>query len=755
MPVPSLRLFCWCTSLLVLVAAGPASAAGTITGRIVDPDGRPIRGARVLIARDGTLLRSVASDDRGQFTIATPDDDRITLHVAADGFRADAVEIDRLDDSRDLGTITMQISAVSESVVVSASQVELPLSHVTSSVTIVSGTEIDARQLHSVADTLRAVPGLTIVRTGGIGANTNIFPRGGESNYTLAVVDGMPVNTFGGDVDLGQFSTANVERIEIVRGPQSALFGSNAIGSVVRVVPRKGGPPSAQISIEGSENSTSHLSTSTAGSHSSFEWGAMFDHLRTDGMNGEPTASGAVVDNDDYRRHAGSVSAGWRGRTSWVRANVQHSTDERGFPGPFGSNPIDAYEGIDTVSRGTNDRTIGSVSLGVERSSRFRVHGGAGYNRLASDFVSQFGGSESFTRRWMGRAQADVAATTSLDLSAGVELQGERGGSTFITGATLQEIPIVRNIAGYFGEARWRSHDRLFVTTGVRIEDIRRRSIESSPSVFSPRPPLPADTVVSTNPRLAATWLARAGASSSTKVRGAVGTGIRPPDAFELAFTDNPELRPERSVSAEAGVDQAFAGGKALVEATAFFNDYDDLIVAVGSFRGSSRYQTDNISNARARGLELALTLRGRVRAPRAIDFGARVGYTFLDTEVLAVDQDRTAPPPFTVGQALLRRPRHQFFADLSLATTRIGAFVRGGGRNEALDVEPSLGTFGGLFEARGYQVWHAGASWRMTGFAEIFGRIENLFDRSYEEAFGYPALGRRVTAGLRIAASR
>ncbi|MGH9370250.1 MAG: TonB-dependent receptor domain-containing protein, partial [Vicinamibacterales bacterium] len=355
--------------------------------------------------------------------------------------------------------------------------------------------------------------------------------------------------------------------------------------------------------------------------------------------------------------------------------------------------------------------------------------------------------------RWTGRAQADVGLGAGFDASAGIELQRERGGSTFITGAGSQRIPIERTIAGYFGEARWNVRDRVFVTAGLRVEDIRRERIEESPDAFSPRPVLPSDTVVSVNPRMSAAWLARGGATAYTKLRGAIGSGIRPPDAFELAFTDNPGLRPERSVSAEAGVDQAFAAGLGLVEATAFFNDYDDLIVAVGPFSGSSRFRTDNISNARARGLEVALTLRGRIRAVRAIDLSGRVGYTLLDTEVLAVDQDRAAPPPFSVGQSLLRRPKHQFFADLSLRTSGLTAFLRGGGRSGALDVEPSLGTFGGLFDAGGHQVWSAGASWRLGRFAELFGRVENLFDRAYEEAFGFPALGRRATAGLRIAA--
>jgi vitamin B12 transporter len=113
------------------------------------------------------------------------------------------------------------------------------------------------------------------------------------------------------------------------------------------------------------------------------------------------------------------------------------------------------------------------------------------------------------------------------------------------------------------------------------------------------------------------------------------------------------------------------------------------------------------------------------------------------------------APSPFTAGQPLLNRPRHQWAIDASAARGRASAWLRGGGRGRVLAVEPSYGTFGGLFDANGYNVWNAGASWRVSRRIEVFGRIENLFDRQYEEVFGFPALGRGAMAGLRIAASR
>jgi outer membrane cobalamin receptor len=742
-----------CTFLLIVVASGHSlRAAGAITGRVVDQDGRPIAGARVLVSGERQPLELVATDKDGVFTFEPRDESRLTLRVAVDGFRAATQTVDVSSTPIDLGSITLLVSAVSESVVVSASQVEVPLSQVTSSVTVVSGAEIETRQMRSVSEALRMVPGLTVASNGGTGTTTSVFPRGGESNYTLVLVDGVPVNAFGGDFDFGHLTTANIERIEVVRGAQSALFGSNAIGSVVRVVTKRGGPPSARLLTEAGPYRTWRIEGSSAGQLGGFEWGTYIDDLRSDGQNGKRTAAGETVNNDDYTRRSGAISAGWRGTAGWMRGDFRRATDERGFPGPFGSNPIGVYGGIDLVSRGDNERTLGAVAGSVTASPGVRVQGATSIHRVDSEFASPFSDSEAFSRRWAGRAQTDIVLGGGLDVSAGVELQRERAGSTYIKGAQSQEIPVKRRTAGYFGEGRWNAGDRLFVSAGVRVEDIRRERLEEWADAFSPRPVLPADTVVSVNPRVGAAWIANPGAADYTKVRGSFGTGIRPPDGFELAFSDNPELRPERSVSADIGIDQGFAGGHGLLEATAFTSTYDDLIVTVGSFTGSSRYRSDNIANARARGLELALSLRGRVSLRRPVDLSGRFGYTFLSTSVLAIDRSTSAPPPFEVGQRLLRRPTHQFFSDFAATTGTVTLFLRGGGRGAALDVEPSYGTFGGLFEAAGYKVWHAGAAYRFRKVVEIFGRVENMFDRSYEEIYGFPALGRSASVGIRIA---
>ncbi len=733
--------------------------AGPVAGRVLDPSGRAVPRARVLLIAGTTVVERTLTDAAGAFRIVTPDEGRFELRVAADGFRAEPVPIEARSAPHDIGQIALEVSAVSESLVVSAAQVDIPLSQASSSVTVLSGAELENAQIRTAADALRQVPGLAVARNGGLGALTGVFPRGGESDYTLVFVDGIQVNAFGGGFDFSHLSANAIDRIEIVRGPQSALYGSNAIGAVVRIVTRRDGPPRAEGAIEGGSFGTSRLAASSSGSSGGWFWGGGAERLASDGFNGHRTAGGEIVGNDRYVRDEAGGSGGWRNDTGLsIAGELRFEHDDRGFPGAFGSNPAGIFTGIDTVSRGRDDRWSGSVSTTVPSGRRVRTHGIVTWNSIAGTFVApsflspaETSVSESGSRRLTARAQTDVALRAGLDLSAGVEFERERATSTYITDDSGQ-IPIERSVAGYFGEARWSALNRLFVTGGLRVEDIRRDRVGPLNDPFSPRPPMPADSVVSVNPRIGASYYLRTAAGWQTKVRAAAGTGIRPPDGFDIAFTDNPSLKPERSRSVEAGVDQTLGDGRAHVEATWFSNTFDDLIVAVGKFIESSRYRTDNISNARAKGLELAATVRQRAGS---IDVQARVGYTRLDTAILAVDRGGAAPPPFEAGQPLLQRPRHQWSLDVSATAGRWNVWARGGGRGRVLAVEPTYGTYGGLFTAPGYDVWNAGSSWTVTHQLGLFARVENLFDRRYEEVFGFPALGRAATVGVRVAAGR
>jgi outer membrane cobalamin receptor len=732
-------------STFLLFSFADLAWAGSVTGRVVDPDGRAVSGATVLLVDGATVVATTLTDSTGAFAIDAPHDGPFEVLTAVDGLRARPVSV-RGDGNA--GEIKLEVSAVRESVVVSAAQVDVPLSTTSSSVTILTAEDLAALQVRELADALRLTAGVTMVSAGGYGAQTSAFPRGGESDYSMVIIDGVQANAFGGGFDFAHVPVMNIERLEIVRGPQSALYGSNAIGSVIRVVSKRGGPPTASALVEGGSFGTSRIGGAASHGAGPWQWGASVDRLASDG----------VVENDDYERLVLGGGLGWsRQNGPGVRADVTYTDDERGFPGPFGSDPGGTFSGIDTVSRGSNERWLAAVSGAVPAGTRVRLNGQLAYTSIDGTQVSSFDPERPFSnssRRTLGRAQADVTFQPSLQASVGGELQFERAESTFIL-SDSGEVPVERRIGGVFGELRWNRGTEVFVTAGLRVDRIVRKDLDGNAGGFLPRPDLPEDDVTSVNPKVAVAWFVRSSGGSFTKVRAAAGTGIRPPDAFEISSTDNPSLKPERSQSIEGGLDQAFAGGRATIEATAFYNNYDDLIVTVGSFEQSSRYHSDNISNARTQGLELAAAFHARSQGRVPIDVDVRVAMTFLGTKILAVDGSADAPPPFEPGDPLLRRPARQFATELMVKGGRFSGFLTVGGRSHTRDVDPSFGTFGGLFDAPGYAVVNTGGSWSIARSVEVFGRVTNLFDKDYEEALGFPALGRSGIVGLRVAAGR
>ena len=742
-------------SSLALLFVSRTTSAASLTGHVVDPDGRAVAGAHVIVSSSLGKIAEPATDAAGAFSLANLAAGTYDVRVVADGFQADPARVALAADQAGQVSIALRISALTESVVVSASQIDVPLSQAPDSVTVVTSADLETRQVETVSDALRAVPGLAVIRSGGRGALTSLFPRGGNSNYTLVLVDGIRANSFGGGYDFAHLSVTNVDHVEIVRGPESALFGSDAIGGVVQVVTRRGGPTRASGVFEGGGQNTFRETVDASGGRGYWGWGGGAEHTSSDGFTGL-AANGQRVSNDDYSLSHVSGSLSYeKPRGVDFAATGSVGRDERGFPGPYGSNPIGVFPGVDVVSRGVNDTRQVGARFGHPWSDRVRQRLEASYTDVAGQFTSQYGPSFSGTHRFDGRIQEDISLNPALGASAGLEYQRERGTSTFITGSTGATIPIDRSVAGVFGELRYARASRLFVTGGVRFEHITRDALQSDPNGFPPRPAFPDQTVNSANPKLAVSYLltdpAVAKSGASTRLRASAGTGIRPPDAFEVAFTNNPNLKPERSRSVDLGVEQQFGGGSYVVAGTVFFNQYDDLIVTVGkSIANASQYQTDNISNARARGLELS----GDARLPRG--FTVRANYTFLASEILSIDNlPQSAPAPFSVGDPLIRRPRHQGTLDLTYTMGRFGAFADVLMRSKTLDIEPNFGAFGGLFDSPGYTVVNAGASVRLERRFEVYGRIINLGGRVYEESLGFPALGRQAMAGVRVATGR
>ena len=714
----------WTAAAVMLLAR--AVSAATISGRVLDPEGAPVAGARVIVSTPLGTIADRETDASGLFSIPSLAAGIYDVRVFLAGFDAAPIQVSVSTEEARTVDVRLRLSAVIESVVVSAAQIDLPLTRAGDTVTVITGRDLEERQIETVAEALRLVPDLAVTASGGRGAITSLFPRGGASNYTLVLVDGIRANSFGGGYDFGHLGVADVDHIEIVRGPESALFGADAIGAVVQIVTRRGGRPRGEASVEGGNQGTERVEAGGAGSNGPWTWGGGVEQQATNGYTGVAPATGEQVTNDDdhLRRAIGSI--GWHnpgGADLFVTGNIGH--DERGYPGPFGTNPIGAFTGVDRVSRGINDsRQIGG-RFSNAWSDRVRQHVDVNVFDLSSDFTSPYGPSDSGSRRYDGRVQEDVAFSPAVAISAGVELTRERGTSSFIANA------IERTVAGTFGELRYVPNEHLFITGGARIEHLARTGQEA---------------INSPNPKIAVSYL-----TGGTRLHASAGTGIRPPDAFEIAFTDNPNLKPERSRSVDGGVEQRLGGGRYAIGATAFLNRYDDLIVSVGkSLRDASQYKTDNISNARSQGLELTVDAR-----PTSA-LTVRGNWVFLSTEILSVDGlAGIAPPPFKVGDPLLRRPPRQGAIDVTFARGRFAAFADLIARSHVLDVEPNYGASGGLFTNPAYAVGNIGVTVRLLHGIDVFGRVLNVTDRYYEEALGFPALRRSGMVGVRVVTGR
>ncbi len=746
--------------LLILTMAictprGAAAQGGIIRGQVVDPDGRPVPGAVVLVEGATAAPHVAEADAQGnvEVTLGTPG--RFTVRATAPGLASPGVAVEVASGATVPVTLALRLVAVDERLVVSAAQIGQPLTRVPDSTTVLDGATLAARQQFTLGQALRSVPGMGVAQSGGPGALTSLFTRGGESDYTLVLVDGVRANGFGGGFDFSQLLLADVDRVEVVRGPQSSLYGADAIGGVIHVITRSGGAPSVQGLLETGSRDMRRGAASTSGSARGLRWQVGGDYLSDEGFTGL-AHNGETVSNDDSRMAQASAVLGWQAPASGtdLQAAFRYTDTDRGTPGAFGSDPAGRFFGVDHTSRNLTTRRSAAlrwVQPWFGASSRVRQRTEFDVADFDLESVSSFP-SRGETRRTHVRTQTDISAGTSMGASAGAEWLDERGRSTFIT-AEAGPVPVERTVAGFFGEVRWAPADRLSMTAGARAERIHRSAFPGDPTAFTPRPDFPADTVVSVNPKVAANWMLAGtpGQSQSwTRVHGAAGTGIRPPDAFEIAFTNNPGLKPERSRSVEAGVAQVLAGGAVQLDATVFINSYDDLIISVGSaFTGVSRWSTDNISNARARGVELTGAWRP------AAAWSVQGTYTFLSTEVLAVDGLPSAPPPYSVGDPLLRRPRHQASLDAVWTESRVSAFAQVLMRGAALDAEPAFGPTGGLYTNPASAVANLGGSFRVARGVAVQARVLNLLDTAYEEVLGFPAPRRTAYVGVSIAARR
>ncbi len=728
-----------CTLVLLVCAciSGAAWAAG-LEGTILDPNGQPVPGASVSLLRALVVIDRVQTNAEGAYKFADLSEGAYQLAASARGLSAPSVSLSLRKDENKRQDINLALSALESQVVVSASLGGALLPQIGSSVSLATLQDIEERGAQSALEVIRGIPGIEVNQTGRRGGVTGIHIRGGESKYNAVMVDGMQLNEFGGAFDMAAIPADGIDRIEITRGPQSALYGSNALTGAINIVSRRGeGPPTFTALAEGGSNYTRRFATGGSGLTRGFSWAYDLSRLDSDG----------VVANDSYRTQSAFLSLGYSraGRQLSFRffGNANHS----GAPGPYGSDPAGTFTGIDTVSRGKQN--LFGYQVGYTEQISSRVRQVSTVSLTTNDLyyhLNLWGDYRAENLRGLFNTRTEIALSNSDTLAAGFEFNREQIRHDYITDSQFSPFLLPRTSLAYFIENRWSPSNRLYLIAGVRFDNLRTHSIP--PDAWGSRPFIPKSSVVKANPRVSAAYIAQEGSSNGafggTRIHGSFGTGIRPPDGFELAFTNNPELKPERSISFDAGVEQSLFSTRAVVDFTYFFNRFNDQIVTLGgSLQNLSKYASDNLKNSRAQGFEVSF----RVNPLQSLEFGGQ--YTFLDTAVLALDGSGLANAPYQVGQRLLRRPRHSASYNVAWRHKRLtlstNAYIRGA----VLDAEPAYGS--PFYTNKGYVRADAGISYRLPKGVEIYSRLNNFLDQKYEESLGYPALGLHFMAGMRF----
>lgn len=596
-------------------------------------------------------------------------------------------------------------------IVVTANRVPTPAAEVGSAVTVITRQELEDRQVRQLSDVLREVPGVAVNRTGPAGQTTQIRIRGAESNQTLVLIDGIEVNdpSAESDFDFAHLMADDIERIEVLRGPQSALYGSDAIGGVVNIVTRRGeGPAGGTASVEGGGYGTLRAHASVSGGNDDLDYLIGAAGLRTDGASAARTGNEA----DGTRNGTIYTKIGLHPNElvdiDVVGRYTRFNTDLDGFAGGVGA--VDSKDDVDGSS--FLGRIQGKLKL---LDGRWEHIVGLSYTDDSRDYRD---GSDIITSFYRGKTTR-VDYQTNLTLDSAALLSAEHR-LTFAVDHEKQQADSDSGFAdfsrrigatGLVGQYQLGLFDSLFLTGSVRqdLNDLFR------------------DT---TTWRLTAAWQIEA---TGTKLRASYGTGVKNPTLFELygftnSYRGNPDLKPERAEGWDAGFDQRIWGDRVVLDATWFEQRISDLIV--GSGRGSANLP----GTATARGVELGLSVTP------VDDLTIRASYTYTDAE------DAT-------GAELVRRPRNLASLNVNYrfldgaATVNLGIDYNGRQKDLAFDEAYNSSPV----TLDGTTLVNLAASYQVNGRVQVYGRIDNLLDEDYEEVWTYGSLRRAGYLGMKV----
>jgi len=696
--------------------------AAQVHGTVVDPSGLAIAGARVALTDRVGVVRATITSPTGAFDLEAPSASGTKIVVTAPGFRT--VEVDPVEPLK----IQLEIAPVVDSIPVVGSAIDVCSAQQGGSVSIVTRQEIRDDNQPQALDLLRYVPGLVFSQTGFAGGVAGLYIRGGYPDFNLVEIDGVPVNAFGGNYDFAHFATEQLDRVEIARGPQSAIYGPYANSGVVNFVTRDpNSAPNLDVLAEGGTYQEHRFGIGGGGQFAGFGIAAAASRFDDNGP----------VPNSDYHNQGLMLNLTRRFGRQSLTIHGDFDSDTVGEPGPWGSDPDRTFTGIDTISRSKNNSSDYLAHYEIEPSARVHQEIFGTFFLNNNGYASPYGFSSNKDLRVQGESRTVVSLTPWYTAAFGVSEALEQVKNTYITDASFDTFPIRRNDTAVYLENRFDWRNRLFINAGVRGEFIRTGAI---PGDGYSRPYFPTQTLGAANPKISTAYVIR-----KTRVHSSFGTGLRPPGGFDLAYTDNPALKPERTRSFDAGIEQGLFGNLFSLDATYFYNRYYDLIVILGgSLSRLSHYQSDNIANSRAQGAEFS----ARLRPTRSIFLTA--WYTRLDSEILALDGAAVAPTPFSVGQQLLRRPANSGAFTASYSRGRVSANLDAYFRGSILDVEPSYGATGGLFQNPGYTNLGVNLNYSLGHGLTAYGNLRNALNQQYEEVFGYPSPRLNFVAGVK-----
>jgi len=600
-------------------------------------------------------------------------------------------------------TTNGQDEAEAAPVIVSATRTEIPLDQSPSSVSVIDSQDIDRKQIERVSDALREVPGLSVVQTGTPGQLTSVFTRGLRSEHTQVLLDGIPVNQgLQGAFNFADLTTDNIERIEVVRGPQSILYGPRALAGVIQIFTKQGEEtPGATFAAEGGSYGMFRESVQSDGKIDMFDYSFGASRLDTD--NARP--------NNQYRNTAAIADVGWSpNETVRISSLFTYSLSDTGNPNTiFNSKPIDNF---------LTERWLIAphVDLRINDWWEHKIIFSYDHERQLNDpnedgFV---GPTRALFERTTIDYQNDLRPASWLTLTSGFFYSRVNAG---------QERPFVLQI---FGPQPTFVSDHTEETAGFLQATLT--PIENLIFVAGGR--------FDHFNQFGDVWTYRFAGSykidkTNTTLHSSVATGFSPPSSQDKIFGMNFGLRPEKDLGWDAGFEQRLWESRVTVGATYFHNDLSNLIGFNGLF------QTLNLGAAETQGLETEL------RAMPIADLVFTASYTYLDAKKTS-SSDISQPQ----GARLPRRPRNEVYISASylwwkkLRTTIAAKFV---------NAREELNFGGPNFDIEDYSFVNFAAEYEVSPHLSIFGRIDNLTNEHYSEVFGFPALGRAVYGGVKV----